>query len=344
MAYEQFTDADFTTLGANYTSGGSSIQVAAAAGDNGGFPSTFPFRITILDQGTFAVKARLKVTASADSTHLTTISDGLDANCVTGDIVQNVINKNALLAILADGCQEDTYANLATPLAASGPYVGATLRQTDGPYDWRWNGSIWVPRYLGLGTVTLPPASGWTWDNQGGGSFNNTYGSMRVLMPRTGAVNARMLYRTAPSTPWKATFYLQADTQGAGVSGTTGSDYGFGVAFRDSGGKIVAFYTGANNIIFQKWNSTTSFSGNYNNYSVGDYRQWVIAGRNGLWMRLQDNGTNVLCDWSLNGKDWTNFDTRARTDFMGSGPNAYGPFCYVNGDQVEMIVQHLVES
>lgn len=326
--------------GGGYTAASGVLNVASTALP---FSQTQQMHVTIVDVTTFAVKAVLKLTALNSSTQWACTADSSnDGNANAGDIVRLSLTEKAMDQIIADINQEGTYASLP---GTTGQKTGYRYRQTDGPgYDWRFNGTIWVPWLSMFGKLTIPPSAGWTWDNQGSGTFSNTYGSLRLFSPRSGSLAVRMLYRTAPATPWTVTVLLRADNQGAGISGSSGHDMAFGLAFRNSGGKIMNYVIEENAITNQLWNSSTSFNTTDVSYNGTTYQTWAIAGRNGIWMRIQDNGTNILCDWSLNGQDWTNFNTRARAGFLTGGPNAYGLGTYINGTPIEMEVLSLLES
>lgn len=316
------------------------------------FSQTNVMHVHIVDAATKLVKAILKLTALNSSTQWACVADtSHDGNGAAGDLVRLCLTQGAMdqikLDIAGKVSQQDTYASLsAGPLATNGAFVGAKCEQTDGPYDWRWNGSIWVPRIPGQGIVTLPPTSGWTWDNQGGGTADSAYGYLHLDAPRAGAVNGRGYYRTAPATPYTLTVFMRMNLPSAGETGVTGSNMGGGIGFRDSSGKWINLYwvlAGNWEIDYAKWNSSTSINANYYNYSASGAADW-IASRNGIWLRLKDDGTDLIPYWSLNGQYWKQVDPtlRSRTDFMTSGPNAIGMFLYTNGDGVQADVLHWV--
>jgi hypothetical protein len=69
-----------------------------------------------------------------------------------------------------------------------------------------------------------------------------------------------------------------------------------------------------------KYNSDTSFNsvGVFNQVMVGDLgSQWH-------WLRITDNGTNLLFSYSIDGVNFAQMGSEGRTSFMAGGPNQYG--------------------
>lgn len=172
----------------------------------------------------------------------------------------------------------------------------------------------------GCGNST-PPTSSWTWDNQDAATEDATSGASIYLdLPmETGAI--RMRYRTAPATPYtiKAKF---ATDFGSTSSNGTALDFGF----RDSGGKYVTWHVSSNgNIYTQKWNSATSASTAYTTLASTFWTNNIKE------LAITDNGTNLIFQYRLTEDDnWITFDTRARGDFLSTGPNAIAWGGYVN--------------
>ena len=155
MAAELFgaTNATTTVATGGYSSGGTHLNVGSTAGN---FPASGNFRVSIFNQSTGALEAVLIVTAIASGTQFTTTPE-IDGNATAGDIVICTITSGGMAAILAQANQFGTFASLPTTV----PFAGARYKQTDGPYEWVSNGSIWQAFWNGY-PVTLPPASSWT--------------------------------------------------------------------------------------------------------------------------------------------------------------------------------------
>ena len=188
--------------------------------------------------------------------------------------------------------------------------------------------------------VTPPPASGWTWDNQGSSTISFTNGpATMVAAAASGVDQMRVQYRTAPSTPYTITTRLTGDLSGGGMWGTvTNRRAGYGVAFSDSTGKYIIFYT-----LFEpmsgfnysggtfKWTSATSgFISAYN--GLGDTpNNASLVQRQYQFMQISDDGTNLTFRFSTTGQPgtWDQFDQRPRTDYLTSGPTRVAWFTFV---------------
>lgn len=202
-----------------------------------------------------------------------------------------------------------------------------------GAYSIPAGGGSSSPYWNGYNVLTPPPATGWTWDNQGGSTITtqtsdqgSTYEMLHAAI--ASAVRTRVRYRTAPSTPYTITVFMQWNYFG------TGSNCGPLIGFRDSGGKYVFLYaivdTGAAKLETAKWNSAISASAAY----VTTTSNIVVSGWS--WFRITDDGTNLISYTSPDGKNWRQFDSRLRGDFLSTGPNAICFGAYVNDADVEV--------
>lgn len=102
---EQLVDLAWTTVaGGGYTAGSLVLNVPSTSIGSGPlpFPLSGDFSLNICDPTTFVVKSLLKCTGINSATQFATTSvAGLDVNCSAGDLVQAVIDKRAMLALLA---------------------------------------------------------------------------------------------------------------------------------------------------------------------------------------------------------------------------------------------------
>jgi len=196
--------------------------------------------------------------------------------------------------------------------------------------------------FLGIAGYTAPPSSGWTWDNQTTGTtIDSTFGYEYMHAVAVAANQLTIRYRTAPATPYTVTACFIQDLAGLG-STTNPTNNGFGMYFRQSTtGKIVDIritnVAGAQSIVTTKWASSVSVTAAYT--SVGGSAYTSSRGIN--WVRITDNGTNLVFSLSIDGNHWRQFDSQLRGDFLTlsggvTGPDQIGRGGYVNGGNVEI--------
>jgi hypothetical protein len=185
-------------------------------------------------------------------------------------------------------------------------------------------GSGGIPWYI---TLVAPPTTGWSWDNQNGATISDLTASSRGLRlyntTQTTPEEISVRYRTAPATPY--TFSV-----GWLMDGWFTSKHQAGICFRESAsGKIVTFaqsiVAGNPNLMHGKWTTSTSFS---TNYRAIDWEQPHPL----IWMRGEDDGTNLKWYLSTTGGEWTLLNStswqKLRGDFFTTGPDQIGFFIY----------------
>lgn len=201
----------------------------------------------------------------------------------------------------------------------------------------------WIGPMFAMGK---PPLTGWTNDN--GGNFDTTYGYPYLDATRSSAVSLRFEYRTAPMGTYtcKALVYWDATGQPPGSGGLASFNTANGAVFgfRDGTGKIVDIRvdTGATNaygFVTDKWTTTTNYSAAYLTSEATNFQPGGLSEfRNPMWIWWQDDGMNLNFGWSIDGNHLRQLDTRARTNFLASGPTQVGFGAYVNGADVEIAV------
>lgn len=198
--------------------------------------------------------------------------------------------------------------------------TGNLFFATNSPVVERDTGAAWRP-FGPLFALTTPPTSGWSWDNQGTSSIDTTKGGIILRGQIDASSYLRLYYRTAPSTPYQATFGILHGYMryGAGAQGA-------GVAFRESStGKIISFHlqntAALPYLLITRWTNATTPSSNY----FSETLQLPVGAF--LWMRLTDNGTNFIFSLSNDKENWTQIYSVARGDFM------------TNPDQVALMVR-----
>ena len=192
MAEQIWNNLAPSTLSANITSTSATSCTVTSATP---YPTTGNFRIMIDNE-------IMEVTAVSGTTF--TIARGTEnttaATHTSGTNVNIMVTQAALLGLRSDVNQMGTYANL----PASGMQAGDRYRCTDGPYEFIYNGSVWVPFIGGVLQVT-PPAT-YSWTNYGGSpsSTSTTNGTFTQTFKQTsGQYDHIIQYTTLPTPPYK---------------------------------------------------------------------------------------------------------------------------------------------
>lgn len=266
---------------------------------------------------------------------------------VEGPAAQEHAQGETIIAIVTNGgllTRQTLYGPIAN-LPAAG-YPGRRYCCSDSLYEFVDTGSAWQAFY-GTVPVTRPPSTGWTWDNQSTSTINSTYGFEYMTTP-LGGTELHIRYRTAPATPYYVEFGMLFDLTGLVLMAGDSSDAGPCVVFRDAGGKLVDFRlieeaVAAFALYTTKWSSSTAAVAVYGAFGPGTGIAPFI-GRQPLWMRLEDDGTNLKFKISIDGFNWEQFDTRARGDYLTTGPTAYGWGAYSNDSRVPVSLIHLREG
>lgn len=170
--------------------------------------------------------------------------------------------------------------------------------------------------------VTLPVFTGFTATNNTG--ITKTSQGNGVTWSMVGGGTGQGYFTHTVSAPWTYTVMFHS-----GILLSVNEQH-MGLVFFDSGsGKAAPCYlstdTGQNTgfaFNSQKWNSATSFNSSYK----------VAAAKmpDELWIQIHDDGTtNRTCGYSIDGVNFTVFDTEARTDFLT--PDSYGVLAAVDG-------------
>lgn len=173
----------------------------------------------------------------------------------------------------------------------------------DGAWLERYSGARWMP-YGGFLPFTAPVPGDFAWINQGTATLDTTYGGMYLYAPFAGQ-NTRMLKQSAPATPYTITAAIRPSVGGNNYSG---------VCWRQSSdGKEILFYIGRSLSIYRlyltKFTNPTTYNSDYTNAYLN-----IDAAL--IYLRLEDDGTNRKCHWSLDGQHFHQFYSVGRTDFL----------------------------
>lgn len=162
-------------------------------------------------------------------------------------------------------------------------------------------------------------SSAFTWLNQGSATISDHGGNMRLYTPGSGSLNLRGMYMTAPATPYgvKMCFSKTAMT---GLNAGNDSQ-SFGMFFRESATSKIRWFvvtrdSGAEKVLIETFTNETTYVATQVNQRFQAF--WP------LWMRIQDNGSNLLFDFSENGIDWNTLETLSRGLHFTTAPDQVG--------------------
>lgn len=327
MANQQLFDRYLGSLNSGYTAGGGSLVVASASG----LPSGGNFYMIVAAEGGNTEEVFLVTARSGTTLTVTGAQWGTSASnhASSAQIIGPIFGSDVIKGLAADILLADTYANL----PASGPPASrAKFVSTDGPYEFHWNGSVWVPILPGFGQATLPVSGSYTQTNIGSSTVASTSGPMVLSVPAgTSGWNVRQLVKSVPSAPY---------TFKALVSPAIYSGQRAGLMLKNSGtGEIITYELYSNNGVLQlnssKLNSATSANG----ANFGAYGSFL--GSQGIWMGISDDNTNRSFQVSINGREWQDVLIQGRTVFIT--PDQIGFFVNTdNGVASSLSVAHVV--
>lgn len=233
----------------------------------------------------------LIATAVNSGTQFAVTAEGADANALATDNVINTLTVGGMNQIRSDISGVGTFADLPT----LNLLAGMRYKTTDGPYEFVYNGSQWLPFIEGiLGAIP----STFTFVNQGSATQTTSAGYINLATPGDGGgTNLRVLTQAQPSTPYTLDTILSIPNI------QPGSNLTMGIGFRDSGsGKLSTlhiFYSGSPAIWqVNNWNSPTSY-----NTSPFSGQQGAIASAGTFFARLTNDGT-TLGFWVGDGLTW----------------------------------------
>lgn len=193
---------------------------------------------------------------------------------------------------------------------------------TNSPHQALWNGSAWEYYFRG-GKHGRVPTTGWSTDNPGAAVITNSL--LHDSIVNGPADGLRYRYRTAPATPYTATFILGYSWYASDVYQTVGA------AFRKSStGQLITLVLGqsSSNTFFvgvSKWNNTGSYNADYIVETGSKLTHYIM--QDFIYVQLADDGVNLKLSYSQDaGLTWRLFWNPPRADFMSGGPDqiAYG--------------------
>lgn len=169
-----------------------------------------------------------------------------------------------------------------------------------------------------LSGATTKVAADFTWLNQGSATCADADdGGLKMTLPNENNHQFRGKYITAPATPWAVTAHLQL---GPGMkkyaSATVGTYVGLFCREASSSKLYILPLWSGGTIGLWRMTDVTTFSANvdtgYDNRNKD------------LWMRLEDDGTDIIGSYSLDGVNFMELFTDGRASFFSSGPDQVG--------------------
>ena len=297
MATEQFTNNAQTTLnnGGNVASGDTSFVVTSASG----FPLAANFRIII--------DSEIMLVTGLSGTTWTVLraQEGTSAASHTnGAAVTHVLTSGSMLQAMIDRSQIGTFS--ARP---SDRIAGRRYQCTDCPFWYYDDGTNWN-KFFGSYPLVTPNDGSYSWDNQSGAGYSTTQDMLTISNFSSSGMAFR--YKTAPSAPkiidtaWLINFNPRETVY-------------YSIGYRDSSGKLVLFAISFNNsglpqcfaYLWQFSSSTT-----YNSYYYQNNAVPIVGGL--IFMRMQDDGTNLNFYFSTDGVNYALYGSKPRTDYLSA--------------------------
>lgn len=215
--------------------------------------------------------------------------------------------------------------------AAAATNSGALYFCTDTDALYRSDGTTWTKiRVAGAGGPQAdPPAI--TAFNLGTSTLTSDKGDRLLTIPSVVGDNLRGEYQTlTPTSGYTASAYVDPSN-----IGTTPAVY-TGLLLGNSAGAYVTFGISYNSTLnnyglhLGKWSSATAFSAAYLNAMSTNLLQVLPR-----WIRIRDDGTNRIYEYSIDNIDWNTVFSVSRTDFIT--PDRVGWFGYnTSGSTVKL--------
>jgi len=156
-------------------------------------------------------------------------------------------------------------------------------------------------------SVSPPVSTDFAWVNQDTATVSDSAAGMHLYVPAVGGNDGRLLVKAIPSAPYTVTCGIIAASYETSWNA-------YGIALRASGSGTFVFFgalapAARIELVAQKWTNETSSAGYYSNvasYFCGD----------AVWFRVQDNSTNRILSWSVDGVNFVQFHSVSRTDYI----------------------------
>lgn len=243
---------------------------------------------------------------AADVTYTPNVATDWDGDADPGD-VDGALDQLAERVDDLEGAGVGGGDSTVTDVYASRPAAsndGDLFLPSDGFAIERDTGAAWVP-WGPIFPLTAPVPGDFSWVNQGAATLTTTYGGMFLESPVGASMSINALVKSAPSTPYTITALI--------IPNLYPANYQIGgVCFRQSSdGKLILFgFLHTTNFLLEvnkKTNPTTD---------SGQYVGLTIWRPTPIFLRIQDNGTNRICQFGYDGINFHTLHTIGRTDFL----------------------------
>lgn len=178
-----------------------------------------------------------------------------------------------------------------------------------------YGGAAGVDRYGPIHKIGDPTLPSWAWQNQGTAAVVEANGIVFFSVP-SASTSIRSRIISTPATPWTVTILMRSNALAASAQYA-------GLVLRESAtGELYIFYLLVNGTLQAvKFTNDTTFS------AVGALNGAApILAQHWHWLRITDNGTNLLFSISTDGVNFVQRGSEGRTVFMAGGPNQFGIF------------------
>lgn len=201
----------------------------------------------------------------------------------------------------------------------------------------------YVRKLIGRPELTPPVESGLAWVNQGGASINSDNGFTYLLSPPTNGEDYHIRVKSTPGSTYTLT--MAAIFNFSPVGGTNVNNGGLLVR-ESSTGKFIVFClnrrtdvaTGIQLSIYRFTNPTTYTS------QAFAVTTWATFAGQPIWLRIVDDGTNLIFSISNDGFNFVKVYEEARASFLTANQYGYGlnPYSSAGASyEVGMSVLHL---
>lgn len=164
-------------------------------------------------------------------------------------------------------------------------------------------------------TVVPVVGADFSWQNQGGATVTDANGISYLVAPPSPSTSLRVRSKATPATPWTVTALMSPNFDNA-------TRQEGGLLLRESGTLkvLVVRLTINSGLLISTGPSLTSLTAN----PVVRTRSWMLAGP--LWLRMGDDGTNLVFSISMDGRNFLELLSQLRTASFTVAPDQMGYF------------------
>ncbi len=288
---EQLANKPITSLNGSITNVATTLVVTDASK----FPTAGNFPILIESE-------ILRVTSVSGTTF--TVSRGQEGTSgaahTSGVTIKGVFTANSLSKLFTEQYQVGAYSSRPSVVRS-----GTTYRASDIDLGWQYDGTHWnLEHPLPVPYAKRVDLSGWTSLNLGSTTWTDFNGVLCVTYPAETTLNIRGYYHTIPAAPY--TLNMIAPTPVIGVTDTLHSIFLYdGTKVKAFGLDSLNFFTA---IEVTTWTNVTGTVVNLNTSAL-DSSPYV-------WLKLEDDNTNLNYYFSTDGLTYTKIYTEARNTFL----------------------------